>query len=182
MKRIHLTLAFCFILFSLKAQLIRGSIKSQNGEPLAFASIFVNPLQFGKNEDFSNYPKTLSQDVELLEKLGCNYLFLPEPNFAKNLDPIIPRFSDVLCGLSRPTHFQGVITIIDKFLSVLKPNACLLGLKDYQQHLGRYWRSNFWLMKNHLTGKSTELHSTDWKFKNGFTDRDFNKNTLSRVK
>ena len=98
-------------------------------------SIFINPLQFGKNEDFSNYPKTLSQDVELLEKLGCNYLFLPEPNFAKNLDPIIPRFSDVLCGLSRPTHFQGVITIIDKFLSVLKPNACLLGLKDYQQQL-----------------------------------------------
>ena len=98
-------------------------------------SIFINPLQFGKNEDFSNYPKTLSQDVELLEKLGCNYLFLPEPNFANNLDPIIPRFSDVLCGLSRPTHFQGVITIIDKFLSVLKPNACLLGLKDYQQQL-----------------------------------------------
>ncbi len=98
-------------------------------------SIFINPLQFGKNEDFSSYPKTLSQDIKLLENLGCNYLFLPESNFAENLDVIIPRFSEVLCGKSRPTHFQGVLTIIDKFLRVIKPNACLLGLKDYQQQL-----------------------------------------------
>lgn len=98
-------------------------------------SIFVNPLQFGKNEDFSSYPKTLDQDIELLEDLECNYLFLPEPNFAENLEVINPNFSEVLCGLSRPTHFQGVLTIIDKFLRLIKPNACLFGLKDYQQQL-----------------------------------------------
>ena len=50
------------------------------------ASIFVNPLQFGKNEDFSCYPKTLDKDIELLEDLECNYLFLPEQNFAENLE------------------------------------------------------------------------------------------------
>ncbi len=98
-------------------------------------SIFVNPLQFGKNEDFANYPKTLDKDIELLEDLECNYLFLPEPNFAENLEVINPNFSDVLCGLSRPTHFHGVLTIIDKFLRLIKPNACLFGLKDYQQQL-----------------------------------------------
>ena len=98
-------------------------------------SIFVNPLQFGKNEDFSSYPKTLDKDIELLEDLECNYLFLPEPNFAENLEVINPNFSEVLCGLSRPTHFQGVLTIIDKFLRLIKPNACLFGLKDYQQQL-----------------------------------------------
>ena len=98
-------------------------------------SIFINPLQFGKNEDFSSYPKTISQDIQLLESLGCNYLFIPEKNFAKNLNIIEPKFSDVLCGLSRPTHFQGVLTIIDKFLRTIKPNACLFGLKDYQQQL-----------------------------------------------
>ena len=98
-------------------------------------SIFINPLQFGKNEDFSSYPKTISQDIQLLESLGCNYLFIPEINFAENLNIIEPKFSDVLCGLSRPTHFQGVLTIIDKFLRIIKPNACLFGLKDYQQQL-----------------------------------------------
>ena len=99
------------------------------------ASIFVNPLQFGKNEDFASYPKTLDIDIELLEDLECNYLFLPESNFAENLEVINPNFSDVLCGLSRPTHFHGVLTIIDKFLRLIKPNACLFGLKDYQQQL-----------------------------------------------
>jgi len=99
------------------------------------ASIFVNPLQFGKNEDFSSYPKTLDKDIKLLKDLECNYLFLPEPNFAENLEIINPNFSDVLCGLSRPTHFHGVLTIIDKFLRLIKPNACLFGLKDYQQQL-----------------------------------------------
>ncbi len=98
-------------------------------------SIFVNPLQFGKNEDFASYPKTLDKDIQLLEDLDCNYLFLPEPNFAENLEVIKPNFSDVLCGLSRPTHFDGVLTIIDKFLRLIKPNACLFGLKDYQQQL-----------------------------------------------
>ncbi len=98
-------------------------------------SIFINPLQFGKNEDFSSYPKTTSQDIQLLESLGCNYLFIPEINFAENLNIIEPKFSDVLCGLSRPTHFYGVLTIIDKFLRIIKPNACLFGLKDYQQQL-----------------------------------------------
>ena len=98
-------------------------------------SIFVNPLQFGKNEDFASYPKTLDKDIEFLEDLKCNYLFLPEPNFAENLEVINPNFSEVLCGLSRPTHFHGVLTIIDKFLRLIKPNACLFGLKDYQQQL-----------------------------------------------
>ena len=98
-------------------------------------SIFINPLQFGKNEDFSSYPKTISKDIQLLETLGCNYLFIPETNFAENLDIIEPKFSDVLCGLSRPSHFHGVLTIINKFLRIIKPNACLFGLKDYQQQL-----------------------------------------------
>ena len=98
-------------------------------------SIYINPLQFGENEDFSSYPKTLSQDIQLLETLGCNYLFIPETNFSENLDIIEPKFSDVLCGLSRPSHFHGVLMIINKFLKIIKPNACLFGLKDYQQQL-----------------------------------------------
>ncbi len=101
----------------------------------SIASIFINPLQFGKNEDLSNYPKTLSEDIRLLENSGCDYLFIPEANFAENLEEIKPRFADVLCGVSRPKHFQGVLMIIDKFLRLIKPDACLFGLKDYQQQL-----------------------------------------------
>lgn len=98
-------------------------------------SIFVNPLQFGEKEDFSDYPRTLDQDIELLENEGCDYLFIPDKNFAENLKIIEPRFSDILCGLNRPKHFHGVITIIDKFLKTIKPSACLFGMKDYQQQL-----------------------------------------------
>tara|TARA_X000001036_G_scaffold101705_1_gene95032 strand:- start:1415 stop:2266 length:852 start_codon:yes stop_codon:yes gene_type:complete len=98
-------------------------------------SIFVNPLQFGKNEDFSEYPKTIEKDIKLLEESGCNYLFLPEKDFAKNLKIIEPKFSNNLCGASRPNHFQGVVTIIDKFLKLIEPDVCLFGLKDYQQQL-----------------------------------------------
>jgi len=98
-------------------------------------SIFVNPLQFGKNEDFSKYPKTIEKDIKLLEECGCDYLFLPEIDFAKNLKIIEPRFSNNLCGTSRPNHFHGVVTIINKFLKLIKPKVCLFGLKDYQQQL-----------------------------------------------
>ena len=61
--------------------------------------------------------------------------FVPEKKFAENLRIIEPRFSDVLCGLNRPNHFHGVITIVDKFLKIIEPNACLFGMKDYQQQL-----------------------------------------------
>ena len=98
-------------------------------------SIFINPLQFGKNEDFSNYPRTLKKDIKLLEEFGSDYLFLPEKDFAENLQLIKPKYANVLCGRSRPNHFDGVLTIINKFLSIIKPDVCLFGLKDYQQQL-----------------------------------------------
>ena len=108
---------------------------AKNNFSEVITSIFVNPLQFGENEDFSDYPRTLDQDIELLENVGCDYLFVPEKKFAENLKIIEPRFSDVLCGLNRPNHFHGVITIVDKFLKIIEPNACLFGMKDYQQQL-----------------------------------------------
>ena len=89
-------------------------------------SIFVNPLQFGKNEDFSEYPKTIEKDIKLLEESGCNYLFLPEKDFAKNLKIIEPKFSNNLCGASRPNHFQGVVTIICLLYTSPSPRDGLL--------------------------------------------------------
>ena len=98
-------------------------------------SIYVNPLQFGPKEDFKKYPKTLEQDKKLLEDLECDFLFLPEKDFSDNLDLETTKLSKVLCGINRPGHFEGVIAIINKFLDVINPEACLFGLKDFQQQL-----------------------------------------------
>lgn len=100
------------------------------------ASIFINPLQFGPNEDFDSYPRTIKSDTEKLEKVGCDYLFVPDDDFAKDLVIInAPSISKELCGKNRPGHFDGVLTIINKIFSVILPAKAFFGLKDYQQFI-----------------------------------------------
>lgn len=98
-------------------------------------SIYVNPLQFGPQEDFKKYPKTLDEDKKVLKEKGCDFLFLPEKDFSDNLNIETTELSKVLCGINRPGHFEGVIAIVNKFLDVVNPDACLFGLKDFQQQL-----------------------------------------------
>jgi len=100
------------------------------------ATIFVNPLQFGPNEDFNRYPRTIESDIKKLEKIDCDYVFIPEIDFAKNLEIIkAPSISLELCGKNRPGHFDGVLTIINKIFSVILPTKAFFGLKDYQQFI-----------------------------------------------
>ena len=100
------------------------------------ASIYVNPLQFGVNEDFDNYPRTLDDDLLKLEKAGCDFVFCPSEDILKNIKKYkAPDISKKLCGKSRPTHFDGVVTIVRKLFEVLNPNYAIFGLKDYQQFL-----------------------------------------------
>ena len=99
-------------------------------------SIFINPLQFGPNEDFNKYPRTIESDIKKLEKIDCDYVFIPEDDFAKNLGIIkAPSISMELCGKNRPGHFDGVLTIINKIFSVILPTKAFFGLKDYQQYI-----------------------------------------------
>ena len=99
-------------------------------------SIFINPLQFGPNEDFNKYPRTIESDIKKLEKIDCDYVFIPEDDFAKNLGIIkAPSISMELCGKNRPGHFDGVLTIINKIFSVIRPTHAFFGLKDYQQFI-----------------------------------------------
>jgi len=99
-------------------------------------TIFINPLQFGPNEDFKRYPRTIESDIKKLEKIDCDYLFIPEDDFAKNLGIIkAPSISMELCGKNRPGHFDGVLTIINKIFSVIVPTKAFFGLKDYQQFI-----------------------------------------------
>jgi pantoate--beta-alanine ligase len=103
------------------------------------ASIFVNPLQFGPNEDLSRYPRTPEQDIELLQAHGCALLFMPEveemypPGSLTRVQQT--GLSEVLCGRSRPGHFDGVLTVVLKLFMQVQPDTAYFGRKDYQQAL-----------------------------------------------
>ena len=106
-------------------------------EGVTLASIYVNPLQFGPNEDLDVYPRTLDQDLKHLETISCDAVFCPAPDFAKNAIKISANsmLSKKLCGISRPHFFDGVITILNHFFQLVRPNNVFFGLKDYQQYL-----------------------------------------------
>ena len=101
------------------------------------ASIFVNPKQFGPNEDFSKYPRTFESDSEKLQHAGVNFLFAPEPRevypegFATYVN--VDGLSEKLEGRSRPGHFRGVTTVVMKLLQIVQPNFAYFGRKDAQQ-------------------------------------------------
>ena len=99
-------------------------------------SIFVNPLQFGANEDFSRYPRTLEQDCELLEKNGVDVVFTPDESELYPVPQQVtvePPLANDLCGAFRPGHFRGVATVVLKLLNIVQPQVAIFGKKDYQQ-------------------------------------------------
>ncbi len=103
------------------------------------ASIFVNPLQFGPNEDLDSYPRTLAADQSKLLEAGCKLLFTPTADeiypqgMAQHTLVSVPGVSSGLCGGSRPGHFDGVSTVVCKLLNMVQPDIALFGEKDYQQ-------------------------------------------------
>jgi pantoate--beta-alanine ligase len=103
------------------------------------ASIYVNPLQFGENEDFEGYPRTPDQDRALLEAQGVRVLFRPTeqeiyPRGADAQTAVdVPHLSDILCGRFRPGHFRGVTTVVNRLFNLIQPDVAVFGKKDYQQ-------------------------------------------------
>jgi pantoate--beta-alanine ligase len=101
------------------------------------ASIFVNPLQFGANEDLASYPRTLAEDCHKLYAAGVDVTFTPgESDLYPQPQTVIvqaPPIANELCGAHRPGHFDGVTTVVLKLLNLVQPKVALFGKKDYQQ-------------------------------------------------
>ncbi|KHE72387.1 pantoate--beta-alanine ligase [Halobacillus sp. BBL2006] len=100
-------------------------------------SIFVNPLQFGDGEDLDHYPRDEEHDRKTAEKNGVDLIFLPTndimyPN-PLSIEMTVTRRADVLCGRSRPGHFEGVVTVLAKLFNICRPNRAYFGMKDAQQ-------------------------------------------------
>jgi pantoate--beta-alanine ligase len=115
--------------------------KAQRTAKRVVVSIFVNPLQFGKNEDFKDYPSTFEEDSDKLAEICLDVLFAPgqaEMYPEKGDLPTwveVPLLSEVLCGAFRPGHFRGVATVVAKLFNIVQPDVALFGEKDYQQLL-----------------------------------------------
>ena len=114
-------------------------IKQQSD--VVVASIFVNPMQFGGNEDLDAYPRTLEVDLAKLEASGTTAVFTPTTTdiypdgVSQHTAVDVPGLTDVLCGASRPGHFRGVTTVVSKLLGIVRPHVAAFGAKDLQQVL-----------------------------------------------
>jgi len=104
---------------------------------VSVVSIFVNPLQFGPNEDYERYPRTFDQDIEICERHGVDFVFAPATGEMYPLPQLtlveVTRVSEKLCGSFRPGHFRAVATVVLKLFNIVQPHRAYFGEKDMQQ-------------------------------------------------
>ena len=113
--------------------------KAKECSDMVVVSVFVNPTQFAENEDFEAYPKTLSEDKKLLEAIKVDAMFVPLDNQiypdGSSQDYDVGEMGKILCGISRPIHFNGVAQVVARLFDIVKPDYAVFGEKDYQQLL-----------------------------------------------
>lgn len=139
LKKKGKTIAFVPTMGFLHAGHLRLMAMARQKADVVVASIFVNPLQFGPQEDFSIYPRDLKADLKKLSSQAVDYVFLPKASdlYPKNFQTTVqlPLLSQDLCGLARPGHFTGVATVVLKLFHIVQPDIAIFGKKDYQQYL-----------------------------------------------
>lgn len=152
--------------------------------PCVVVSIFVNPLQFGANEDLASYPRSLKADCEKLATAGADIVFAPSviemyPKFDGNhlnqtMTVIAPPIANELCGASRPGHFSGVATVVAKLFNIVMPQLAVFGKKDFQQlHIIRELVQQFNLPITIVAGETVrESNGLAMSSRNGFLSAD----------
>lgn len=136
----HESIAFIPTMGNLHAGHLSLIEKGQSLCDRTICSIFVNPMQFGANEDFNHYPRTLDQDIKQLEAIGCDLVYLPTASelYPQGLEHItqiaVTDLTDNYEGEHRPGHFTGVATIVLKLFNIVKPDVSVFGKKDFQQY------------------------------------------------
>jgi pantoate--beta-alanine ligase len=111
--------------------------RAKEKDSAVIVSLFVNPTQFGQNEDLARYPRDLERDKSMAESAGADALFVPNvqeiypPGFQTTVS--VPLLNYILCGRSRPTHFDGVAVVVLKLFNIVQPDRAYFGMKDYQQ-------------------------------------------------
>jgi pantoate--beta-alanine ligase len=113
--------------------------RSKSENDFCVVSIFINPTQFGADEDFNSYPRTMDEDLEKLSASAVDLVFVPEiGEIYTKVDNVFVsenKKTRVLCGAFRPGHFNGVLTIVLKLFNLFRPDRAYFGLKDYQQYI-----------------------------------------------
>ncbi len=113
--------------------------QARQAADVVVTSIFVNPMQFGANEDMDNYPRTLQKDQDRLQAAGNSLIFAPSPEevypegLVRQTQVIVPEVSEGHCGASRPGHFEGVATVVTMLFNMTQPDVAVFGEKDFQQ-------------------------------------------------
>ena len=139
LRRLGTRIAFVPTMGNLHAGHLRLVQVARKNADFVVCSIFVNPLQFGKDEDLHAYPRTPDEDSALLEAENTDLLFIPSVKavYPRGLQAQtfveVPGISDELCGAVRPGHFRGVTTVVNRLFNLVQPDLAIFGKKDYQQ-------------------------------------------------
>lgn len=135
------TIGFVPTMGALHAGHLHLVTEAKNKADIVIASIFVNPTQFGPNEDFAKYPRKQEEDTEKLNTVNCNAVFIPDvgevyPSGNSELithNPQLEKYFNILCGAFRPGHFAGVVQVVKRLFDIVTPDYAFFGEKDFQQ-------------------------------------------------
>jgi len=134
--RSHKSIAFVPTMGCLHQGHLSLIAKAKTLADIVVVSIYVNPLQFGPNEDLDQYPRPFEMDAKLCTDAGVDFLFHPSSLYSEsspNVTLKVATLSDCLCGASRPGHFDGVVTVVNILLNIIQPDIAVFGEKDWQQ-------------------------------------------------